>query len=577
MKWNFLEADQASVKEYMEKLNINEIMARVLINRGVDWKTADILLNDPQNAIQDPKLLINVEQAAKEIIEAVENQAEIWVFADYDVDGITSGFVMTDFLRKTTDNDVYVYYPDRVNGYGLNMEFCKTLVERKQEEDIEYMLVITVDNGTSCTDEVQYLKDNGINIVVTDHHKPKAVLPNCTIVNPHITDDVTYHHLCGCGTAFKTVQVVQDLVGMSKDYASQYLFAVAFGTIADVMPMTPENIALIKLGLEQVNSSNCPKAFKHFKNYIGINKLTPNDVAWEVGPRLNACGRMGDIDKGAMLFYLDNDDKRTDIMDVIIEIEELNEERKALTKKAMKEAAKIDFSKDYVCIFDASDYPGGIAGIIAGKMSEAYGKVSLVVSGEDVLVGSARSPEGFNLQTILSSQIEKGNLLSFGGHEMAAGFSLKAEKLEDLRASLNEELEEIYKSLENEIVEDPVLDIDCEIDLDCLNEIVYNSLNEFPYDKSHFPSPIFAITNLQVVNWRTSRNNENNICLTVKDMNGKQMSIWAWKMGETYKALGEPKFIDLAGRVEQNFINKSQYTLNVLDIRPAISEQRNAV
>lgn len=577
MKWNILEADHALVKEYMEKLNINEIMARVFINRGVDWEMTNILLNDPQSAIQDPKLLANVEQAAKEIIEAIENQAEVWVFSDYDVDGITSGFVMTDFLRRTTNNDVYVYYPDRVNGYGLSMDFCKTLIERKQEEGIEHMLVITVDNGTSCIEEVQYLKDNGINIVVTDHHKPKAVLPNCTVVNPHITDDTTYHHLCGCATAFKTIQVVQELVGMSKDYASQYLFAVAFGTIADVMPMTPENIALVKLGLEQVNGSDCPKAFKYFKDYIGKRKLNANDVAWEVGPRLNACGRMGDIDKGAMLFYMDNDDKKTDIMDIIIEIEELNEERKALTKKAMKEAAKIDFSNDYVCIFDASEYPGGIAGIIAGKMAETYGKVSLVVSGEEVLVGSARSPEGFNLQTILGDQLKKGNLLTFGGHEMAAGFSLKEEKLEDLRASLNKELKEIYESLADQEIEDPVLNIDCEIDLDCLNEIVYDSLNELPYDKSHFPSPVFAITNLQVVSWKKSRNNENNICLTVKDLHGKQMSIWAWRLGETYKSLGEPKFIDLAGKVEQNFMNKSQYTLNVLDIRPAISEQRNAV
>lgn len=567
MKWNLLQAEQELVNEYMQKLNINEIMARVFINRKVDIDTADVLLNDPQSAIQDPKLLINVEKGAKEIIEAVENEAEIWVFADYDVDGLTSGFVMTDFLRKTTNNDVYVYYPDRVNGYGLNMEFCKEIVERKKEENIEHMLVITVDNGTNCIKEIGFLKSNGVNVVVTDHHKPKETLPNCTVINPHITDDTTYHHLSGCATAYKTIQVVQELAGLSKDYASQYLFAVAFGTIADVMPMTPENIAFVKLGLGQVNSADCPKAMKHFKDFIGIKQLNASDIAWEVGPRLNACGRMGDIDKGAMLFYMDEDDKKADIMNIIIEIEELNQERKNLTKQAMKELAEIDFTNDYVCIFDASKYPGGIAGIIAGKMVETYGKVSLVVSGEDTLVGSARSHEGFNLQEILEKQVQEGNILSFGGHEMAAGFSVKKSKLDSLRKSLNKELKEIYENLETQEIEEEILDIDCEIDLDCINQIVYENINEFPYDKSTFAAPVFALTNLQVLKWRASKNNENNICLTVQDVNGKQMDIWAWRLGETYKALGEPKFIDLAGKIEQNFMNKRQYTLNIIDIR----------
>ncbi|PTY93084.1 single-stranded-DNA-specific exonuclease RecJ [Heyndrickxia sporothermodurans] len=573
MKWNVLDADQDLVREYMDKLNINEIMARVFINRGVDYETAHVLLNDPVRAIQDPKLLINVEQAAAEIIEAIENNAEVWVFADYDVDGITSGFVMTDFLRKTTNNNVYVYYPDRENGYGLNMDFCKMMVQRKAEEGLEHMLVITVDNGTSCLEEVQFLKDNGIQIVVTDHHKPKAVLPNCTVVNPHIDNDSVYHHLCGCATAFKTVQVIQDMVGMSKDYVSQYLFAVAFGTVADVMPMTPENVALVKLGLEQVNSKSCPKALKYFKGYIGKKDLNANDIGWEVGPRLNACGRMGDIDKGAMLLFMDNDDSRTDIMDVIIEIEELNQERKSLTKKAEKEMEKIDYSQDYVCIFDASEYPGGIAGIIAGRMAEKYNKISLVMSGNDVLVGSARAPQGFDLQVILGAELKKGNLLTFGGHEMAAGFSVHVDKIEDLKASLNQTLKVVYDELSTVETEEPTLDIDCEIDLDCLNKIVYQSINEMPYDKNSFPSPVFALPNLKIVKWKTSKNNENNICFTVQDMNGKQMDIWAWRQGENFKALGEPEFIDLAGRVEQNFMNKSQYTLNVMDIRSSIAKE----
>lgn len=578
MAWKILKAEQNLVQEYIEKLNINEIMANVLINRNVDIDTANILFNSPYDAIQDPALLINAEQAALEIIEAVQNDSEIWVFADYDVDGITSGYTITDFLRTTTNNNVYVYYPDRVDGYGLNMDFCNTMIKRKEEENIENMMVITVDNGTSCFKEIQTLKENGIQVVVTDHHQPKDTLPECTVVNPHITEDPVYHHLSGCAVAYKVIQMIERIIQTPNDYTSKYLYAVALGTIADMMPMTPENIAFVRLGLEQINGRNCPKAIKLFKDYIGKKEINPHDIGWDIAPRLNACGRMGDIDKGAMLLYMDSEDDKASILDVIIEIEEINEARKSLTKEAMEDLSAQDYTNDYVCIFDASKYPSGIAGVIAAKMIERYNKVSLVVSGnKKILTGSARSPEGIDLQPLFENEVKKGNLLTFGGHENAAGFSLYTNKLEDLRNSLNEQLEILYhewlESLE-ELPEEELI-IDCEISLDDLNKINYDSIQSLPYDRAYFTLPTFAITNLQVINVRSSRNNENNICLTLRDSKGKEMSIWAWKMGEYYKEIGQPTMIDIAGRIEPNFMNKREYTLNIVDIKASESNELN--
>src|SRR5690606_15541582 len=216
---------------------------------------------------------------------------------------------------------------------------------------IKNMMVITVDNGTSSVEEVEFLKENKIDVVITDHHMPKDTLPNCTIVNPHLTNDPVYHHLSGCGTVFKVIQIIEDAIGIKEKISPQYLFAVALGTIADMMPMTPENIAFSRLGLNQINGKNCPKTWKYFKKHLGKKKLSPLDVAWDIGPRLNACGRMGQIDKGAILFFMNDDDDESDILNAIIEIEEINEERKAMTRKAEKEIEKIDYSKDSVCLF----------------------------------------------------------------------------------------------------------------------------------------------------------------------------------------------------------------------------------
>ncbi len=574
MKWNILKSNQSEVDRYIKELKINELMAKILINRNVDLNDANTIINNPDMAMQDPYLLINSEKAAIEIINAVENNSEIWVFADYDVDGITSGFVMTDFLRRNTNNEVHVYYPDRVSGYGLNIEFCNMLIERKIEENIENMLIITVDNGTSCVEEVEFLIDNGIQVIVTDHHKPKDRLPNCTVVNPHIDKDDTYHHLSGVAVVYKLIQVINETLGCNEDLTSRYLYAVAMGTIADVMPMNLENIAIARKGIAQLNSKNCPKAMKILKERIGKKIINPLDIGWEIGPRLNACGRMGDIDKAGNLFFMDEDNDESEIIDIILEIEEMNEKRKSLTKRAEADIAKTDFSKDRVCVFDATKYPAGLSGILAGRISDKLKKPALVISGEEILTGSARSVEGINLQQFLDVEKKNGNLVDYGGHEMAAGFSLKQEKLADLKINLNkkvgtfidesEKLSFLYdEDKEHEII------IDSEINLGNLNKAVYDNVNSLPYDKDLFFQPTFYIPKLEVISTKLSKNNPNNICLTLKDSLGKKLDIWAWKMGEKYEELGSPKFIDIAGNVTIH-MNGYQYTLNVSDIRECV-------
>lgn len=567
MKWKFIETDPALIERFKQELKINEILARVLINRNIDLKTADTILNRPQNALLDPMGIVNMEEGVRKIIEHVENEAEIWIFADYDVDGIMSGYVMTDFLRKTTNNPVYVYYPNRAEGYGLNIDFCKLLKERKETEQIADMLVITVDNGTACCEEIEFLKQNGIDVVVTDHHKPKDQIPRCPVINPHISDDPTYYHLAGCGVAFKTIQAIQQMVGMSRDYAEAYLFAVALGTIADVMPMTPENIAIVKLGLQQFKERKCPKGFAMFLDALGEKDVSPESAAWNIAPKLNACGRVGDINTAASLFFADDNTPEDEIYAMIETIKEADDRRKELIKEAMKEAEKMNFEHDEACVFHLPEYPVGISGIIANKLAEKYNKPALVMTGKKILSGSARSPEGLNLQAIFNKEDVRKNLASFGGHEQAAGFKVFCDKLDALKESLNKEIPLYIETCGIEVAE-PEIVIDGIVSFNLLNKETYIAVQSLPYDNAAFPQPIFCIKNLAVEKIKSSGNNQNNICLTLKDENGQQKSIWAWGMGEKYEEIGRPKTIDIAGKITYSLF-MGQYTMDILDLRKA--------
>lgn len=565
--WKVINPSPAKVSAFNEVTH-NDLLSRVLINRGFDYDLTNNLLNAQYKLLQDPMLLVNVKKGAQEIIDAIEAGAEIWTFNDYDVDGVTSGFTMTNFLQETTDNIIYPYYPERKEGYGLSIEFCKKLYQRKVDNNIDEVLVITNDNGTSCLEQVAYLKEHGIRVVVTDHHQPKDKLPDCTVINPHIVEDTTYHHLSGCGVSFKVIQAIEVLAGL-KRISHNYLFAVALGTVADMMPAHPENEALISLGMFQMNNKKiCPIAIEQWKKFLGIQKMNPNKVGWEIGPRINATGRMGNINLGASLLYTDNKD---DLIDVLTEIEELNEERKTQTKKAKEAAQKIDFSMHQACLFDASEYAPGISGVIAGKILEMNGKPSLVFAGSKIFVGSVRSPGWLDIQPFLKAMHDEGILLTYGGHAQAAGFSLLPENVEALQYGLDELLTNYILSLPQVEAseEDNMLQVDAEIRIKDLTKANYDALNAFYYDKNLLGNPTFALSNLEVESTSRSKNNNENICFNVVDPDGKKLKVWAWGFGSAYKEMGEPNHITLIGTIDQNFMNKRFYTLSVQAVEAA--------
>lgn len=564
--------------EYIEELarefETNELLVRILLNRKNDKEFARIALRDLYEAIIPAERLVNGQAVADVIARHIRNGSKIYIHADYDADGLNSGFIMYETIKEVIEvaqSNAYVevYFPERINGYGLSFDFANNLIQTKGDEDI---LVITVDNGIAQVEQVELLMNNGIEVVVTDHHMSKKDdIPNCLICDPHneyIEQDDTFKHLCGAGVAFKVCELLQKNFGYHDMY--RFVTNVAIATITDVMPLNAENMAFVRYGLDIINSEYCPVGIKAMKEFLGITVMNSANIAWEIGPRLNACGRMNNTKIGGALLM------ETDYhmaVDLVNEIELINESRKEKTKEAEEQLSSMNFDNDYVCIIKLEELPEGIVGIIAGRAAERLGKPSIVVteSEDGICKGSARSIPGLDLHYLFNIEVSKGNIENFGGHSEAAGISFREDKLEELKASLNESIQNLALSQQHDlsvVEEEPVLMIDECIEIKHLNQNTFNLINELPYDKDTFAKPVFALVDCEVKDFVPTKTKPENLWLTVKQ--GKQtVKLWCQGMTEVYKSKGCPKVIHLAGYIEKNFMSGRPYILKVIDIADA--------
>lgn len=559
MEWIESSIGQNEIEEFAKTLGISEALASVLINRGFDVNTADIVLNCPDQGIKEPTWIRNAQAAADKIIEYMDNEdAIICIFGDYDMDGITSTAIMRSVLMNHAKAQIQHYVPERTEGYGISVRFADKLIGFKGDGD-KRILVVTVDNGVNHADAIDKLVSNGIDCVVTDHHQKNAdsKTPGCICVNPSAFNE-EWKYLAGCGVAFKVAQLISWHYSDGSEMLPLAAY-VAMGTIADAVPLTTENICLIRYGLGILNSDQAPLGIRQFKDYKGIETFTAVHLGWDIGPLVNACGRMGNIELACGFFFADNEDEINDIM---MEMIRLNDQRKSLTKDAVKKMDALNFDDDVICIFNCENYPAGIMGILAGKMAEKFKKPSIVVSGGDKLHGSARSVNGFDINGALQSAVQKDIIIKAGGHKEAAGLTMAKEKIEDLREYLNENV----TVEEPEAAEDTLM-IDGTICLKDITKNMYESINVIPYNSD----PVFEIKKLKIISFKVSGSNPNNVKLTLQEGRTKK-DIWCWGLNETFKSLNNPEEIDIAGTISADFMRAGQYTLNVKDMRIAAEE-----
>ena len=558
-KWECYNLDNEKVEELVKKRHITNLLASILVNRGIiDGEKINVFLNPTRKDFYNPFLMPDMEIAVKRIVKAIENKEKIMIYGDYDADGITSITVLKKYLNeiglKTGE-----YIPNRLNeGYGLNKDAISKIYNDG------YKLMITVDCGISGLEEVDYANSLGMEIIITDHHEPAEKLPEAIAVIDAKRKDNKYpfNQLAGVGVVFKLIQAISTELKLEEKEYLKYLDLVCIGTISDIVPLVDENRVIAKLGLKLIEKTK-NIGLKTLLNIADLKKIDSNAISFGVAPRINACGRMGFQEEALQLFLTEDSGEATKIAKRLVQF---NQERQAKEKQIFEEVIeKIEKdNKDKKCIVLAEEnWHHGIIGIVASKITEIYYKPSILICLEgDKGKGSGRSVPGFDLYTALtkcSDYIEK-----FGGHSMAIGITIKKENFEKLKEAIEKYAQESNIS---DIM--PIINIDKEINLKNINIEEVKSLELLePFGEAN-KMPLFLLRNLKIDSIRALSGGKH-LKLTLKQDNNIVDAI-GFNMGDLSKEYLLGDKVDVVGTIEINsFGNKENIQINLKDIRKAM-------
>lgn len=491
-KWEVRPLDKERAAAFAQTYGVPFFLAMLMNIRGLDDAAHLREFLGEGEPLSDPLLLKDMDKAAARITRAVDNMEKIAVYGDYDADGVTSTAMLYSYL-ETRGADVIFYIPQREGeGYGMNIG----AVEYLKEQGVT--LIVTVDNGISSVQEVARANELGIDVVVTDHHRPQEILPDAVaVVDAYRPDDTSpYKHFSGVGIAFKLLMALEDGAGDVEDLLEAYSDLAAIGTIGDIVPLTGENRTLIRAGLERLSQSDRPGVQALLENAgIAGKVLTSTNVAFTLVPRINATGRMGAPERAVRLLISGYEEEAEVLSE---EICADNEERRRVEAE-IAEAAFADieakgYMKDRVVVVDGENWHHGVIGIVASRVTERCGKPCMIISrGETEAKGSGRSIEGFSLFEAICAC---GDLLiKFGGHPMAAGITLKPENIEAFRKRINRYAAEHFPQMPTQTVT-----LDCKLNPAALSVSMAQSLTQLEPFGNGNPQPVFGLFNMELSN-----------------------------------------------------------------------------
>lgn len=559
-KWKYKELDEEKIDEIVKKFDVPELLATVLVNRGiVDDEEIRVFLNPTRSDFHDPYLMPDMEIAVERIIKAIDNQEKVIIYGDYDVDGITSITVLKKFL-KTCGLEADYYIPNRLSeGYGLN----KAAIDYIKEK--EYTLIITVDCGISGIEEIEYANSLGIETIVTDHHEPMELLPPAVaIVDLKRKDNDTYpfKSLAGCGVVFKLTQALGMRLGIDEKEYLKYLDIVCVGTISDIVPLVDENRVIAKLGLKLVEVTRNP-GLKALLNASGYKVVNSNTISFGIAPRINACGRMGYEEEALKLFLTENLVQASEITE---RLNKYNRDRQEIEKNIYDEAIKMMEKEDsnaQSIVLGSNNWHHGVIGIVSSKITEMYFKPSILIcfEGEDGK-GSGRSIPGFDLHEALAETAKY--LEKYGGHEMAVGLSLKKKNFNRFKEAFEKYVEE--KDITGIV---PIIEIDKQISLKDIDSNIVKQLDLLePFGEAN-RRPIFVYKNLKIDSIRALSDGKH-LKMTLKDGNTIVNAI-GFNMGQLSKEYMIGDRIDVVGTLEINAYNgREMVQINVKDIMKSL-------
>lgn len=464
--WQLFQPDRRIVDRLSSECRLPQLHAAILVNRGVDSpEQARAFLNPHPGQMHDPFLMSDMGKAAERLLRQIRSGGRTMVFGDYDVDG-TSGAAMLHLIIGELGGLSAVYIPDREReGYGLSSAGIDAAVH------LGANLLITCDCGINAIDQVAYANAHGIDVIITDHHTPDLRLPDAfAVLNPKLPGSTyPFRGLCGGGVAFKLACAVTQLAGADPNLPFRHLDLVTLGTAADLVPLVDENRFLVKEGLAQLSRTEKPglRALLEVSGVAG-REPTVRDILFGLGPRINAAGRLGSAHRAVELFTT-NDFSRAAM--VAHELDAENGRRQRLQQTMVEEAcrkvnAEVDLAAERAIVLWSEGWHAGVIGIVASRVKETFQRPAVIISVVNgVGKGSARSISGFDLYDNLSAC--STHLEGFGGHPMAAGLTIRAEKLPEFRAA--------FVALANEALSDddlvPSLRIDAEVQLGEIPEL----------------------------------------------------------------------------------------------------------
>lgn len=497
-KW-MVYAKKADFKQIASEYGIDQVLARIIRNRDIcGSKDIDMYLNGNLNDIHNPHSMKDADKFVDIITKKIEEHKPVRIIGDYDIDGICSIYILFCGL-KAAGADVDYVVPHRINdGYGIN----EHLIDNAINEGID--TIVTCDNGIAAYNQVRYAKDNGITMIVTDHHdvpfeikddkKVYIVPPADAVINPKQADcDYPFKLLCGAGVAYKLISLLYDRLGLYKKELEDYIEFMAIATVGDIVDLIDENRIVVKYGLKHIaHTKNTGLRALIEECQLDINNISSYHIGFVIGPCLNASGRLDTARQAIELMLCKDNEKAHNMAKELIA---LNNERKSMTEqethKAIELVENTGLLKDRVLVIYLKDCHESIAGIIAGRIKERYYRPTFVITNaEDGAKGSGRSIEGYNMYEEINKC--KNVLTKYGGHPMAAGLSLAISDIDIFRKMLND----------NAILTDedliPKMWIDVPMPVSYANIRLVNQLRLLePFGKGN-EKPVFADRNLYV-------------------------------------------------------------------------------
>jgi single-stranded-DNA-specific exonuclease len=526
----------------------NDILKELLKKRGlVDNEEVEEFLSDRPQLTYDPFLMKNIDKGAEKILDSINKGKKICIYGDYDADGVCAISLLLEIIGKLTSNITY-YIPSRFDeGYGLNKEAIAAI------KDDGVGLIVTVDCGSVSAKEVEYAKQIGLDMVVTDHHNLNDNIVSCILINPK-QNDCTYpqKELSGCGVAFKLAQALERKTSpaITKSDLNNVLDLVAIATIGDIVPLIGENRTMVKYGLRVINSGR-RIGLKMLIEETGLEagEINSDRIAYIIVPHLNAAGRILSADTGVKLLTYRDEDSLKDLTSLLLSN---NQERKRIQQETFE--ATVDMVEKYhkddmFLVIDIPEAHEGIAGIVAGKIKDKYHRPTILLTSVDDenLKGTGRSIEGIDLYEMLSKS--KHLFEKFGGHAGACGFTIKRSNFSALRDYLLDAAQRIYE-IDPSLFSSKLL-IDLAVTVKDLNINLANKIEKLePYGHKN-PKPLFCVRGVRPEIPMYMGDRQQHVRFNVGNL-----TFILFRRGDEFRKYyksGEP--IDLAGYFEKNYYN----------------------